>query len=207
MSARLRELLTDYALGVDRKGIIEDLAALEVSKAELDDAFFDAFDWRQRNRIYMILSLRAPPDVLEILQRRLAVEENGYCRNGLKKTIEILLTPIEELRADYAKACHWRPAAAPPEDFKRDLRAAVHRFAANPSDASASAKIKEMEPDEGSFEDEMFDSLPPKGRLALYGGLPKWCGQPGLKKILDRRAPVEKDAACHAAITEMLGPF
>jgi|GEM_PF-6368770 len=207
MSAKLRQLLTDHALGAGTQGVVEDLIRLEDSGFDLDDAFFDGFDWRQRNRIYTIVSLFAAPEALAILKRRLTVEENNFCRRGLEATIEALTTPIGKARADYAAACQLYSQPVRSEEFKREFRGAIQSFAANPGDAGTRTRIKELEPDEGNFEDELFDSLAAPERLAVYQALPKWCPQADWKKILDRRAPLEKDTACHAAIAKMLEPL
>jgi hypothetical protein len=207
MSAQLKELLTDYAFDPQNRGVIDGLFHLDISCQDLDDAFFDAFDWRQRNRIYMALSVCSMPGVLETLQRRLAVEENGLCRRGLQGTINILNTPLAQLRAEYAAACQIFEPPARTAQYKRAFCEAVRQFAACPIDADLAAKIKAMAPIETDFDDELFDSLAPKARQAVYAALPQWCGPAALKKILDRRAPVETDPACHAAITEMLERF
>jgi hypothetical protein len=74
----------------------------------------------------------------------------------------------------------------------------------NSSDKNHPVLQQPVKPTDDDFDDNLFDSLTPEGRLEVYSMLLIWCGYTFQKKILERRVEVESDPACKLSISVML---
>ena len=207
MKRTLRQLLTDYAKDPRNVSTIEDLINQRVAGVDLDDAFFAAFDARQRSRIYVALSACAMPGALRLLKHRLRVEDSNWCRMALTAAIDVMNCPAETLKRDREASCQLFGAPARTDEFKRAFRAALRLYISRPDEPGTSETLKELDASDADFEDEWFEALSPAERFVIYKGLNQWCGPPCVKRILERRAELESDRQCLAAIFEMLDWF
>ncbi len=218
MNMKLQQLLDEFANGDGEESVtaIEKVEELQLTESDFSDELFDTFEAKARKLVYMGIQwwfARRPATGLQILEHRLAIENDSNCKKWLEFYIGSWTEPNEAKRA-YRRtmaSVELPEKERTPENARmvRDAIVEYLHFIGEPvsKKAQQSKAIRDLKPTDEDFDDEFLDSLAPRTRLEVYANLLFWCGYAYLKKVLDRRVRLETDRVCNRAIATMLRSF
>lgn len=161
---KLRQLLDEFANSPDDEAVIEKVGQLQPGEPDFSDELFDTFEAKARKLIYTGVRwwfARRPAAGLQILEHRLAVENDANCKKWLEIIIGVWTEPKEAKRA-YRRAI--ASAELPykertPESARivRDAIIEYLQFIGGPVSkrAQLSDAIRDLKPTDQDFDDQL----------------------------------------------------